>query len=215
MATRVTDAEKDRMRELRADGMPYAAIGRKVGRGRSTVRRACDSDVRAKEKAYIESPKGKTYQNTYDQLPERKAKKKAYHQTPEWKAGRKVYEQSLGCKSKRLAWRRKSINYLLGSKLRNRMDQAITCNQKAGSAVRELGCTIDELKAYLELKFKPGMTWDNWSMHGWHIDHIKPLASFDLTDREQFKEACHYTNLQPLWAEENLSKGAKLAWEAA
>ncbi len=57
---------------------------------------------------------------------------------------------------------------------------------------------------------KDTMTWDNYGLYGWHIDHIKPLASFDLTDREQFLEACHYTNLQPLWAEENLSKGNKI-----
>jgi hypothetical protein len=51
------------------------------------------------------------------------------------------------------------------------------------------------------------MSWDNWTTDGWHIDHIKPLASFDLTDRQQLLLACHYTNLQPLWAIDNLSKG--------
>ena len=87
------------------------------------------------------------------------------------------------------------------------MSRAIKTNAKAGSAVRDLGCTIPELKAHLEAQFQPGMTWDNWSLKGWHIDHIKPLTSFDLTNREQFLQACHYTNLQPLWASENLSKG--------
>jgi hypothetical protein len=77
---------------------------------------------------------------------------------------------------------------------------------KAGSPVRDLGCTVPELKLHLEALFQPGMSWDNYGE--WHIDHIKPLAKFDLTDRDQFVQACHYTNLRPLWAEENLSKGA-------
>lgn len=58
---------------------------------------------------------------------------------------------------------------------------------------------------HLERQFTPGMSWTNYG--DWHIDHIKPLASFDLTDRVQLLVACHFTNLQPLWAEENLKKG--------
>jgi hypothetical protein len=65
------------------------------------------------------------------------------------------------------------------------------------------------LKAYLEAKFKPGMSWDNYGE--WHIDHIIPLNDFELTIREQFLDAVHYTNLQPLWKAENLSKGIKRA----
>ena len=72
-----------------------------------------------------------------------------------------------------------------------------------------LGCTIGELKIYLEQQFKPGMTWENHIIDGWHIDHIRPLSSFDLTVLEQYKQACHYTNLQPLWAKDNLSKNDK------
>ena len=70
-----------------------------------------------------------------------------------------------------------------------------------------IGCSILELKQYLELKFKKGMTWDNYSFYGWHVDHIKPCASFDLTDIEQQKECFHYTNLQPLWCNDNWIKG--------
>ena len=94
------------------------------------------------------------------------------------------------------------VQFKLACRLRNRIWDSL----KSGSAVKDLGCTIDELKSYLESKFQNGMTWDNWSLYGWHIDHIKPLASFDLSDRKQLLEACHYTNLQPLWAKDNLAK---------
>lgn len=103
---------------------------------------------------------------------------------------------------------KEDINYKLAYYLRCRLRSSIKKNAKSGSFVRDLGCSIDELKAHLECQFKPGMTWDNYGK--WHIDHIMPLASFNLSNREQFLKACHYTNLQPLWAEENLSKGAKL-----
>ena len=53
------------------------------------------------------------------------------------------------------------------------------------------------------------MSWDNYGIEGWHMDHIIALANFDLQDPEQFKRACHYTNLQPMWAKENISWGAK------
>jgi len=106
------------------------------------------------------------------------------------------------CKNKR----KTDIQFRLSCNLRSRLKSAIKGNFKAGSAVKDLGCTVEQLKQYLESKFSPGMTWDNWTVDGWHIDHIKPLASFDLTDRNQLLEACHYTNLQPLWAKDNLSK---------
>jgi hypothetical protein len=73
-----------------------------------------------------------------------------------------------------------------------------------------LGCCSTELKLYLEQKFKDGMSWENYGLYGWHVDHIIPCASFDLTDLEQQKKCFHYTNLQPLWAEENLEKGSKV-----
>lgn len=104
---------------------------------------------------------------------------------------------------------RQTTKWKLQSRLRSRMRSAIIDNQKGGSTIADLGCSIDELKVYLESQFQPGMNWDNWAYEGWHIDHIKPLAQFDLTDPEQFKEACHYTNLQPLWAEDNIKKGIK------
>ena len=102
-----------------------------------------------------------------------------------------------------------NIQYKLSKIVRSRLWKAISREQKVGSAVYDLGCTLEELKIHLENQFKEGMTWDNWKPDGWHIDHIKPLSKFDLTDPVQFKEAVHYTNLQPLWWNENLKKGNK------
>jgi hypothetical protein len=103
-----------------------------------------------------------------------------------------------------------SIQYKLQHQLRNRINSAIKNNQKAGSAIKDLGCTIDELKIWIEKQFQPGMSWNNWSHTGWHIDHRLPLANFDLTNREQFLIVVHYTNLQPMWAEENIKKKNKI-----
>lgn len=99
------------------------------------------------------------------------------------------------------------LQYRLASYLRRRLRISIKKQVKVGSAVRDLGCLMKELIVYLENQFQEGMTWDNWGMCGWHVDHIKPLASFDLSDPVQLREACHYTNLQPLWAKDNLAKG--------
>ena len=102
------------------------------------------------------------------------------------------------------------VQFKLGTILRSRLCTALKRNYKAGSAVRDLGCTIPELKFYLEGQFQGGMTWENHSRTGWHIDHKIPLDFYDLTDREQLLQAIHYTNLQPMWAGDNLRKGKKL-----
>lgn len=101
-----------------------------------------------------------------------------------------------------------NIQHKLRRALRSRLRQALKKTYRSGSAVADLGCSIEFLKIHLENSFSGEMTWDNYGAV-WHIDHIKPLASFDLTDRSQFLTAVHYTNLQPLLAADNLSKGAK------
>lgn len=99
------------------------------------------------------------------------------------------------------------IQYKLRRAIRNRLRHAI--KDCAISTLMGLGCDLDHLKAHIESKFQPGMTWDNWGLFGWHLDHVVPLSKFDLTNSDQVLLACHYTNLQPLWATDNLKKGAK------
>jgi hypothetical protein len=75
-----------------------------------------------------------------------------------------------------------------------------------GRTRRLIGCDADTLCLILEAQFFPGMTWANYGTV-WHVDHIIPLAAYTLTDPEQQREAFHYSNLQPLWAHENMAKG--------
>lgn len=97
----------------------------------------------------------------------------------------------------------------LSSSLRSRFNIALKRGYKSGSAVKMLGCSIDQFKIYLESKFQPGMTWENKGKY-WHIDHIIPFFHFDLTKKEEQERACHYTNLQPLTAIENWKKNKRL-----
>lgn len=107
-------------------------------------------------------------------------------------------------------WKLKNdINYNLSSKLRHRLTEAIKSQNinKTNKALELLGCNINDFKKHLQSQFKIGMTWGNYGK--WHIDHIKPCASFDLTNLEEQKICFHYSNMQPLWAHENLQKWKK------
>ena len=83
--------------------------------------------------------------------------------------------------------------------------------KKTKGTMKLVGCTPGQLKQHIEKQFKPGMSWEQ--RHLFHIDHIIPCASFDLTKLSQQKKCFHYTNLQPLWAIDNIKKGAKLNYE--
>lgn len=107
--------------------------------------------------------------------------------------------------------RKKDHAYRVKKNLRRRVNQVITRpNKKCDSTFKLLGCSLEEFLQHLEKQFIQGMTWQNYGNRGWHIDHIIPCASFDLSDPEQQKICFHYTNLQPLWAEDNLRKSDKI-----
>ncbi len=100
--------------------------------------------------------------------------------------------------------------FRIKSLLRRRLLNAVNKGFKKGKALEFLGCSIEEFKTYIASQFKEGMSWDNHGIKGWHIDHVKPCSSFDLTDVEQQKICFHYTNMQPLWAFDNYSKAGKI-----
>lgn len=116
----------------------------------------------------------------------------------------------------RAAWYRKKrkedVNYRIAGSLRVRLNAAVKAQLKGsyvkqGSAIENLGCSMGEFIDHIENLFQDGMSWEN---HGdWHLDHVRPLSGFTLMEPDQLSQACHYTNLQPLWARDNLRKGNK------
>ena len=109
--------------------------------------------------------------------------------------------------------RKDDVCFRLAGNLRSRLKSAIRYSLKAGSAVTELGCSVQHLKLHLELFWDSGMSWENYGNGEgrWSIDHIRPLASFDLTDAAQCREANHFLNLQPMWQADNRKKGDRVA----
>lgn len=101
---------------------------------------------------------------------------------------------------------RENENYRLRKNLAMRITNALAKGIKSAKTLALLGCSIEFLRQYLENQFLPGMNWCNYKKTGWHVDHIKPCAKFDLTNPAQQLECFHYTNLQPLWAVDNLRK---------
>ena len=102
---------------------------------------------------------------------------------------------------------KQDVVFKLTQILRRRILLALKGNNKSKSTINLLGADVKKVWEHLESTFKPGMTKEN---HGkWHIDHIRPCSSFDLSKPEEQAKCFHYTNLQALWAHENLSKGSK------
>lgn len=115
-------------------------------------------------------------------------------------------------KEKILEKRRNNINFCILNKLRMRISCAVKSQgaYKADKTIKLVGCSVVELKQHLKKQFKEGMNWNNYGKGGWHIDHILPCAGFNLSDEEEQKKCFHYTNLQPMWAQENLIKNCKV-----
>lgn len=97
--------------------------------------------------------------------------------------------------------------YRMMKRMRTRVCQELVTKSrsvKPGKTLALLGCTREEFKAHIESLLQPGMTLENYGL--WHVDHVKPVATFDLSDPEQVKACFHYKNLQPLWAADNMAK---------
>ena len=147
-------------------------------------------------------------QSQIEQQEKRRVKSKEYYLANKETLLAKAYI----AKKKRL---KTDPEFKLRELLSHRVRRAIYDQRGAKSAktLELLGCSIKEARIHLENQFREGMKWENHGINGWHIDHIIPCSSFDLTKEKEQNKCFHYTNLQPLWAEENLSKGNRNVWQ--
>jgi hypothetical protein len=161
-------------------------------------------EIIEKCKIYVENNKEKTkyYQKIY--WENNKENLKDQHKI--------YYENTKEQRNKyRVDRRLTDVNFRVLCNLRKRLWEAVKNNVKSASTKTLLGCTSDELKIHLENKFTDGMNWDNYGK--WHIDHIIPCCSFDMGSSDKQKECFHFSNLQPLWAIDNLIKGGRILLE--
>lgn len=130
-----------------------------------------------------------------------------YKKNPE---KRKQYRENYKPRKKEQRKERRESDpiFNLVNRMRSRLRKYLKSHNitKKNKTFEMVGCTPQQLKEHLEKQFKPGMSWDNRNQ--WHIDHIIPLSSAK-TEEELYK-LCHFSNLQPLWVEENLKKSNKL-----
>ena len=126
---------------------------------------------------------------------------------PKQNERRRKEEAKIKARIQRKKWMQIPQNRI-AQNLRKRIQNALKNVPKIISTEQITGCSFGQLKTYLESLFLPNMSWDNYGQ--WHVDHIKPCASFDLTLPDEQIRCFHYSNLQPLWAKDNLSKGSKV-----
>lgn len=188
--------------------------------------------VKLQKEIYLKKnpEKLKEYQKEYQKKwakenPEKiKSKRKKYNlknreknkeKSDLWRKNNPEYKKKYSENNRKRLWecekkRRENLLVKLTCNIRCRVNNFLKSKniKKNNKTLDIIGCSTEFLKEHLEKQFKEGMSWDNQGKFGWHIDHIIPLSSAN-TEEEIYK-LCHYTNLQPLWAFDNLSKGNKI-----
>lgn len=171
--------------------------------------RCIECDKKRRKELYDAERVSKSYYNNLTEESKEKRRiyakklrdkdtKKANAKVREWRKNNPNY------KKERL---KNDLNFRLTENLRSRLYKALKGFSKSKSTKELIGCSIEELKIHIESQFTKGMTWENYGK--WHIDHIKPCSLFNLTLKEEQEKCFHFTNLQPLWEEDNLRKSNK------
>jgi hypothetical protein len=137
----------------------------------------------------------KTYQIKYRQKHKKQYKsKKRYYKTKSYKDYIKNKKQN-------------NLLFKISCNIRSRLSNLFK-NNKLKTTEKILGCSRLQLIEHLQKQYLPGMNDNNYGKYGWHIDHIIPLSS--AKNLKDLIKLCHYTNLQPLWAKDNLKKSNKI-----
>ena len=171
--------------------------------GRKSVCKYC---VKKYNKEYQEKNKEKT--KKYIEENREHINKRSREYNRRWKEENKEYVRKRE-REYRKKRRKEDPLFKMKCTLRSRNLKAFKASlwHKDSKSIDMLGCNYEEAFKHIESQFTDGMSWSNHTTDGWHIDHIIPLAS--AKTEEELIKLCHYTNLQPMWAEENLSKGCR------
>jgi len=174
--------------------------------------------INAKKYYLKDVEKAKEYRRQHYRKQDRErmlASRKEWYINNKQKHAQKRAEYESANKDRLRAARRKwennrlsnDINYRMNKVLSSRIRHELKGDRKNTERTEALiGCTINELKSFIESQFEKEMTWDNWGTNGWHIDHRIPLSWFNLENENCRKLAFNYKNLQPLWSKDNLNK---------
>jgi len=177
---------------------------------------------RIKNRKKINKNARKYYQNHKEEI--KKANRKYYQEHKEYRNQQdRIYyknhreERKKYCKENRNKINKyenqkyhSDINFNIAMKLRARLRGVLKNKHKYSSVIKMLGCSFKDFKNHFISKFTKGMTWKKFMQGKIHIDHITPLSSFDLSIEKNQYEACHFSNIQPLWASANLRKSKKV-----
>lgn len=215
-ARRCKICQKEHSRKYREDNLDLLKIKkaeyRKNNREKINLKQI---EVRIKNKDKINSDRRKFYKENTELFKKRNLKnkdniklsKKKYRANNK----NKIKEYDLKNREKKNKQKvehrklnpHKRVQHCLQTRIRTAINSSD--GKKSNNTEELIGCSIQFYKEYLESKFTKGMTWNNYGLTGWHIDHIKPCALFDLSDPKQQMECFNYANTQPLWATKEIA----------
>ena len=170
--------------------LAYLKKWRQSEKGKACVKRWLDiAAQKRKEKQALLPPK-----------PPKPSREELLQKRREWQRAWRKTEAGMQSRKREFS----SPQARLRKRIRRRLRSLVISAKVSDNNYELIGCTPAFLAKWLEGKFQDGMSWSN--MGAWHIDHIVPCSAFDLSDKDQLLRCCHYTNLQPLWAKDNLAK---------